>query len=118
MKSSSIRGLTSLTKLNINPREYRDAVIHDWDLKDTFRKQLGLYMLRKVSGPALLNKVVNGEIVVNQEPYSVIWVSGPAKVKKTQTVLLSLRYCDMLNRGYALIKTDDNINESIQELRI
>jgi hypothetical protein len=99
MKSSSLR------KAGIeNPRLYRDALIHDWELAPEFISHLNVYILRETTPEQLFFHLNYGEIIVQGKQYSVVWCSSPSEVRLAEYLLISLRYCPHLERGYALVK--------------
>jgi hypothetical protein len=101
-------------------REYRDALIHDWNFHQLEWKAPSVYLLGKVLASKLFAKIQDGEIKIQGHQYSVIWVSGPMRIRKEGAYcLVSLRYCTLLNRGYALIRRhnkghDQDINTYLE----
>lgn len=123
MKSSSLADLTKQFKvegIQIPARVYRDAIVHDFYLMDKYRELLYVYALRQVTSEKFLSCIVDGQINIRSLQYSVIWISSPSKCRKEPMLLTSMRYCDMLNRGYILVKTfEDGKNSSlIEELKL
>jgi hypothetical protein len=101
MKSSSLK----LVEAGIpNPREYRDAIIHDWYLNEDHIKHLDLHILRETRPSDFFFHVKDGELKVKGRSFSVIWVNSPAIIREAAFILISLRYCKHLERGYALVK--------------
>lgn len=111
MKSSSLR----LVKESgiLNPRGYRDALIHDWYLSHYYAVHLTQYKLRCAMSKLIMENIKDGELHCKDNSYSVIWINSASVCRKADQVLLSFRYCPILERGYVLIKvlrTDDEPN--------
>lgn len=117
MKSSSLymamrQGISS-------PREYRDKLIHDWELHLETSRHLRHFFKRKCSSKFLFDNLHNGEIHVGGTTYSVIWVSKPNYIKRIGEVILSFRYCEMLLAGYVMVKAwEESDGRNIEELFI
>lgn len=103
LKSSSLK-MATIHGIE-HPKEYRDAVIHEWYLLPHILKHLHLYFLAKEKGSNLRNVIKNGELIVGNHSYSVIWLNRPEKCYNEEYCLLSFRYCTHLECGYVLIKT-------------
>lgn len=88
----------------ISPQKYRDSLIHDWYVPDEFKKHLKIHFLAKELAANLRNNMKNGELVVGNHTYNVVWVNKPETIYKDKYVLLSFRYCRHLDCGYVLIK--------------
>lgn len=101
MKSSSLKLIDAGIH---NPREYRDALIHDWYLCIDYVQHLETYVLRETMPSEFYFHLKDGELLVKGRSYSVIWVNSPAAIKEVPYILISLRYCKYLERGYALVK--------------
>lgn len=113
MKSSS---LLNLRKVIPRPSEYRDALIHNWHLTENEQHYLEVYLLTKEWATEFLAHVRDGEIYFKKKSYSVTWINSPSRIKKTGGwVTISLRYCPLLNRGYALVRCD--FSDSIDDIR-
>lgn len=110
MKSSSLKmveaGIT-------NPREYRDALIHDWFLDGKYVKHLDIHVLRETPPSQFFFHLKDGELIVKGKSYSVVWINSPTMCREVPIILVSLRYCKYLDRGYALVKIlrDSNKHE-------
>lgn len=102
MKSSSLK-LAKELGLD-NPREYRDALIHDWYLAPQFIEKLDIYILRESTPEKFFFNLKDGEVKVKGKLYSVTWCNSPVEVRQANFLLLSLRYCRHLERGYVLVK--------------
>jgi len=101
MKSSSLR----LLKEGIdNPRIYRDCLIHEWYLQPQYIEKLDIYILRETTPEKLFFNLKDGELKIKGKLYSVTWMNSPKEVRDSEVLLLSIRYCIFLERGYALIK--------------
>lgn len=87
-----------------NPREYRDALIHDWFLRPDYIKHLDLHILRETKPADFFFHAKDGELKVQNKSYSIVWVNSPALIRQAKLALVSLRYCKYLDRGYALVK--------------
>lgn len=87
-----------------NPREYRDALIHDFHLDAKHQKFLKQYFLAEAMTRDLFMHIKDGELHIKKKSYSVIWIEPPSKVRDASVALVSLRWCDHLNRGYVLVK--------------
>lgn len=101
MKSSSLKLLDAGIE---KPREYRDAIIHDWYLSSTYVSHLETHILRETRPSEFYFHMRDGELIVKGRSYSVIWINSPASIKEVPYILISLRYCRYLERGYALVK--------------
>ena len=101
MKSSSLRMIDAGIP---DPRDYRDSVIHDWNLSDNYVKHLQVFIIRESTPAKLFLHLKDGELKIKQKYYSVIWVNPPETVREAEIVLVSLRFCKFLDRGYALVK--------------
>ena len=115
MRSSSIKPLLDIGMTH--PQKYRDALIHDWYLQPYYQNFLAEYFQRKIDAVDL-DKRINKDatIYVGSKFYQVVWVNGPAAVKKNGRALLSFRYCKYLDIGYVLIKKLEN-GEDIETLQ-
>lgn len=100
MKSSSLRMIDGGIG---DPSKYRDAVIHDWNLAPEYRKHLTLFKILETTAPALFFHLRDGELSVRGKSYSVIWLNSPQTIRESPRILVSLRYCKYLERGYALV---------------
>lgn len=101
MKSSSIK----LVDAGIpNPSNYRDSLIHDWYLKDEYKDKLSIFILRETTKELFFFNVKDGELLVQGKQYSITWVSSPSACREHTFLLVSLRYCPHLDRGYALVQ--------------
>jgi hypothetical protein len=101
MKSSSLKMLDAGIA---NPREYRDMLVHDWFIREDYIKFLDIYLLRETTPAKLFFHMKDGELKVGGKYYSITWLNSPAKIRESGVVLVSLRYCRFLERGYALVK--------------
>lgn len=103
MKSSSLKLVDSGIA---NPSHYRDSLIHTWTLQDDYASHLQVYMLKETSVDDFLLHSKDGELFIQEKKYSLIYIHSPAKIKKADSrrLLLSIRYCRDLDRGYALVK--------------
>lgn len=101
MKSSSIKMIDAGIS---NPREYRDSLIHDWELKPEYIEHLGMYILRETRPSTFFFHLKDGELTVKGRQYSIVWINSPKEIREAQHLLLSLRYCRFLERGYVLVK--------------
>lgn len=101
MKSSSLKMIDAGIA---DPRVYRDALIHDWFLPESMTKHLKVYILTETTPAQLFFNTRDGELKVKDKTYSLIWLNSPATVREARLVLVSLRFCKYLNRGYALVK--------------
>lgn len=109
MKSSSLKMLKGEIP---SPREYRDTLVHEWYLPDWITAEhLSAFFVRTLPASTLNNIIKDGEIIVAERSYSVIWLNGPAKIRRNGMCIMSFRYCKHLRSGYVLIKeyllTDD-----------
>jgi hypothetical protein len=102
MKSSSIK--LALEAGIPNAREYRDALIHEWYLQPQYSEKLDIYVLRETTPEKLFFHLKDGELLVNGKSYSVTWINGTRACREANYLLVSLRYCRHLERGYALVK--------------
>ena len=102
MKSSSLRLIDSGIK---DPRAYRDSLVNDWSLPDEYTSKLGIYIQKETTPEAFFFHLKDGELKVKNKLFSVTWVNSPGTVREAKYVVVSLRYCNMLDRGYALVKT-------------
>lgn len=120
MKSSSLLGITtmeSLKRLGItSPREYRDALIHEWYLDNRYICGLNVFFLRKLKPAVLLDTIKNGEFIHQGKSYSVTWISKPETIRKADWCLSSFRFCPYLNTGYVLIKSLKGDHSEFEEL--
>lgn len=102
MKSSSTM---QLRKDGVtNPSHYRDSLIHEWYLRQDYQDRLKHYILRSSSVDDFLDNSNDGELKVKDRSYSITYINGLSKIRKADKVLISLRYCEYLERGYALVK--------------
>lgn len=106
MKSSSLRTFILAKHPGItSPREYRDMLIHEWILPEWIQvEHLEQYFVKKIDAPCLFDIIINGEIIVGGNSYSVIWLNGPARIRADGMALMSFRFCKHLKTGYVLIK--------------
>jgi hypothetical protein len=102
MKSSSIR-LAEQAGIP-NAREYRDALIHEWYLQPHFADNLEIFVLRVTEPKDLFFHIRDGELLIGGRSYSITWVNGAKHCREANELLVSLRYCRYLERGYALVK--------------
>lgn len=103
MKSSSLR---LLKEANIqSPSEYRDSLIHAWALKEAYRKNLSIYLLRETTPEKFFFHMKDGELRIQGKLYSITWINSPKEVRECSIIVVSLRYCRILDRGYALVQT-------------
>lgn len=116
MKSSSLTKLLSAKGID-SPRAYRDALIHDWDPGTKVTCMLTIFMLKRVSTVELFGHMQDGEIRVNKNLYSIIWMNMPAIIRSHDFCLVSFRYCSILERGYALVRLD-NDNENVPFMHV
>jgi len=101
MKSSSLR----LLKEGIdNPRIYRDCLIHEWYLQPQYKEKLDIYILRETTPEKFFFNLKDGELKVKGKLYSISWMNSPKEVREAAFILLSIRYCRHLERGYCLVK--------------
>lgn len=103
MKSSSLK----LVGQGIsNPSDYRDALIHEWYLRKEYATNLAMYMLKETPIELFQANSKDGELTVQGKKYSITWIHSPSKIKKADTkrLLVSIRYCRDLDRGYVLVK--------------
>lgn len=105
MRSSSLKLL--LDSRIEHPREYRDRLIHEWYLKKEDTEFLEVFIMQYYSIEVFLAKVIDDEIRLGTKKYQIIWVHRPQTVKKSGTAVISFRYCNLLDCGYALIKKYD-----------
>jgi len=103
MRSSSLK---LLLKAGVeNPREYRDKVIHEWFLTSEEIKYLTYYSLRSIPIEKFFNSIdEDGELWHNEYNYQLVWIHKPESVRQSGLAIVSFRFCDMLNCGYALVK--------------
>jgi hypothetical protein len=73
-----------------------------------------LYILRSSTVDDFLDNSLDGELKVQDKSYSITYISGLSKIKKADMVLISLRYCDYLERGYALVKVLEGSGQFIE----
>lgn len=104
MKSSSLK---HLAKSNVDPAKYRDSIIHEWYLDPVYAENLEVFIIRETTSTAFFDHVMDGEVKIKGHNFSVIWINSPAVCRKTRRLLVSIRYCKHLNRGYALVKVLD-----------
>lgn len=105
MKSSSLKSTAALAEMGVDPSKYRDALIHEWYLQGEYAQHLEVYILRESSTETFFFHTKDGELTVKGKPYSVTWINSPAVIRQSYAhVLISLRYCRFLGRGYALVK--------------
>lgn len=102
MKSSSLRQMVKDGTLS--PRDYRDALIHDWYLTDEYKKHLLMYMLAETTPEEFFAHTKDGELFLGDRSYSITYIHSPAILRKADYLVLSLRYCEKLQRGYVLVK--------------
>ena len=105
MKSSSLLKAAKELGFTLDDvRIYRDELIHNWYLNPTYQEKLIVYILRETTTEKFFFNLKDGELRVKGKAYSVIWLNTPDTVKKASILLLSLRYCKYLDRGYAIVK--------------
>jgi hypothetical protein len=100
MKSSSLK----LIKSGVDPSHYRDALIHDWFLEDMYSKQLEIFILKETTPQEFFDNIKDGEVRIKGRNYSVIWINSPSASRRARRLLISIRFCGLLHRGYALVK--------------
>lgn len=115
MKSSSLTKLLSAQGID-SPRAYRDALIHDWDPGTKVIANLKIFMLKRVNTDDLFACIQDGEFRLNKNLYSVIWMNSPSFIRGQDSCLVSFRYCSILERGYALVRTDSGGNVAFLNL--
>lgn len=101
MKSSSLKMIDSGIK---DPRAYRDALVHDFYVPEEYQKHLKMYLLAETHVGQMFLNIKDGELTVKNRQYSITWLDSPAIVRENSYALVSLRWCDYLHRGYALVK--------------
>lgn len=101
MKSSSLKMMDAGIK---EPAFYRDSLIHNWYLDTDYQRHLKLYVLAETTPGQFFLNFKDGELIVKKRSYSVTWIDSPAVCRDTDFLLVSLRYCEHLKRGYALVK--------------
>ncbi len=116
MKSSSLSKLL-LAKGIDSPRAYRDALIHDWDPGTKVTCMLEVFMLRRINTKELFQHMKDGEFRLNKKLYSVIWMNMPALIRNEDYCLISFRYCAILERGYSLVRVN-NDNPNVQYMSL
>ena len=104
MKSSSLKIAKELGFLIEDLRLYRDALIHDWYLAPQYQEKLSIFILRETTPEEFFFHFIDGELIVHGKLYSVTWCNSPEAVRKSAVLLLSLRFCKYLERGYVLVK--------------
>lgn len=101
MKSSSVK----LFEAGIaDPKHYRDAVTNEWKIPDVYTKYLTMYVIRETTPQELFFRIRDGILWVKDKGYQVVWVDYPNEARESPYLLISLRYCKFLDRGYALVK--------------
>lgn len=106
MKSSDKTFTTNAFDAGISdPRNYRDAVIHDWQLLPKYQEHLVVYVIAETTPAELFFHLRDGELFIKDKPYSVTWIDNPALARASEILLVSLRFCKYMNKGYALVKT-------------
>lgn len=105
MKSSSLKMIDAGIS---NPREYRDALIHEWHLKEEYRRHLVVFMLRYTTPQSFFRFMKDGELTIARKSHSVTWINHPNIIRGADRILVSVRYCGMLDRGYVLVKKYDH----------
>lgn len=88
-----------------DPRDYRDCVIHDWNLLPEYQKHLVVYVIAETTPADLFFHLKDGELFIKEKPYAVTWIDSPATARVSEILLVSLRFCKYMNKGYALVKT-------------
>lgn len=90
----------------VNPSDYRDALIHTWYLRQEYANNLEVYILCETTVGEFIANQKDGELTIRGKKYSITWISSPAKINKSESrrLLVSIRYCRELDRGYALVK--------------
>ena len=101
MKSSSIQMVKSGIE---SPKEYRDSIIHDWYLPNKYKQHLSMYILAEAKVIEFFKHSNDGELLIKGKKYSITFIHSPEKLRKNTYCLISLRYSDLLERGYALVK--------------
>lgn len=98
----------------IDPSHYRDSLIHEWYLRADYQNRLKFYILRESTVDNFLDNSNDGELKVKDRSYSITYISGLSKIRKADKVLISLRYCEYLERGYALVKILEGSGQFIE----
>lgn len=101
MKSSSLQMMDAGIP---DPRDYRDNIIHEWYLTQNYIEKLSIYILRETPKEEFFFNVHDGELKVKGKLYSITWNNSPSKCREAKILLVSLRYCPFLDRGYALVR--------------
>lgn len=115
MKSSSIKALVQEYPA-IKAREYRDILIHEWHIPDSYKNIPAILESVKITTWNLHTNLNDGQLFYKSKQFNITWLSGPKAVKKARFAIISFRWCVYLNSGYALIKIyeEDGINNNIQ----
>lgn len=87
-----------------SPREYRDALIHEWYLSPIHAEKLVTYILLSIKTKELDKRIEDGEFYIEDKKYSVVWIDRPTEVYNNDWALLSFRFCKYLQIGYVLVK--------------
>lgn len=111
MKSSSLKMIASHGIST--PRHYRDSIIHDWYLPLAYQDYLAVHQLRAINHETLFKAVKEGMLVYGSRNYNIMWLNGPSKIRTNPRVLISFRYCPIMDQGYCLIKTLYEQNSNI-----
>lgn len=105
MKSSSLKLIDAGIK---EPAKYRDALIHSWYLPDEYSAHLEVYIQRETLTYLFFTHIQHGELSIAHKKYSITFIQPINKLKQYKRLLISIRYCRDLDRGYALVKGLDS----------
>jgi hypothetical protein len=87
-----------------DPRHYRDALIHEWYLQSDYREKLSVFILKETTKELFFFNIKDGELKIKGKQYSITWINSPSVCRENTFLLVSLRYCPLLERGYALVQ--------------
>lgn len=111
MKSSSLKMIDAGIS---NPREYRDELTNEWYPRPDYREHLEIFVLCETEPALLFFALKDGDIIVKGKSYSVTWINPPSKCREAKFLLVSLRYCRYLERGFALVKVLQGSNKYME----
>lgn len=113
MKSSSIKMVDAGIA---DPRGYRDELINEWYMREDYAAHLTVYILRETRPELLFFHIKDGELFLGNKSYSIVWINPPSACREANRLLISLRYCSYLERGYALVKILQGSNHDYERL--
>jgi uncharacterized membrane protein len=99
-----------LAKQGYEKTEVLHSLINHWELPPRMRGICSKYFLLQWSSQHFFQQIHDGKLVVDDVEFCVVYkYSSPSKIRKSNTVWLSFRYCEIIDAAYVLVQHTDHV---------